>query len=149
MFAVVCGMHHLVHQGVEHGNRVFKGWADKYLVDARRAGLSGPALPDVARSDTGTGKTAGWVAIGNGIALFFKDRCERHDGVRKPCFAVGLGFGGHSGSEWSVRRNARNCVAIPCDDSDYGRGGVSWGEIVPKSSNGDFPSQPIRYVLPY
>ena len=129
MFAVVYGMHHLVHQGVEHGNRVFKCRADKNLVDARRAGLSGPALSDVARADAGTGKSAGWVAVGNGIALFFKDGCECLDGVRKPCFAVGQGFGGHSGSECSVLWNARNCVVIPWSDSDYGRGGVSWGEV--------------------
>ena len=112
MFAVVYGMHHLVRQGVEHGNRVFECRADKNLVDARRAGLSGPALSDVARADAGTGKSAGWVAVGNGIALFFKDGCECLDGVRKPCFAVGLGIVNHSGSDQTSRASLVNCHSL-------------------------------------
>jgi hypothetical protein len=128
MLTVINGMHHLMHQGVENGNRVFKCRADKNLVDAGRTGSPGPALSDVARPDTGTGKAAGWVAVGNGIALFFKDGCERLDSVRKPSFAVQFEVA-HGASNWSGQLNAYNCEMTLCDNSDYDSSGVSRREI--------------------
>ena len=39
------------------------------------------------------------MAIGNGIALFLKERSECLDGAEKPGFTVGFGFVGNVGSE--------------------------------------------------
>ncbi len=92
VLAVVHGVYEFMHQGVEHLNAIAQRWRDKDLIHPVGGGLRAPALANVAAFNIGASKATGHVAFGDCIALFFKERRKREDGLLQPLLARG-GFG--------------------------------------------------------
>lgn len=81
VLAVVYGVYEFVHQGVKHLNAIAQRRRDKDLIHSVGGGLGAPALANMAAFDIGAGKATGHMAFGDRVALFFKERRKRQDGL--------------------------------------------------------------------